>query len=487
MPDPNSSPAARYVRRFADPPGGETTDAQLLGRVVAGRDEAAFEVLVRRHGPKVLGICRRVLRHEHDAEDAFQATFLMFVREAAAIGRREAVGSWLYRVAFRTALRARVLAGRRAAREGALPDVPAPEETPDAVWADLRLVLDEEISRLPAKYRGPFVLCYVDGKTNEEAARELGWPKGTVLSRLAWARERLRGRLTRRGLALSGGFLVAGLVPGAAAAIPPVLVDSTLKAAAGAAVPAPVAALVKGASQAMFWTKGAILAACVLAAGAVGVGGVLGQRTGEPATVVGGAAEGQPGKLAEPGQPPAKPNLPKAAPKTYELKFQAASWADVFLWYSNISGLPFVGTSRPAGTVTIVPPGKRQYTLEEVTDLLNEALMPQKFILVRRPTSFTVLPVDEKIDRTNLPRVTLDELDKRARTELVTVAVPLTTVEAKDLAPDVQKMLGPFGEAVALEKANQLLISDTAGNLRLIVRMVKEVEDRRRTRAEPKK
>jgi RNA polymerase sigma factor (sigma-70 family) len=460
----------------APPCLGECTDAQLLGRVIAGRDEAAFEVLVRRHGPKVLGICRRVLRHEHDAEDAFQATFLMLVREAAAIGRREAVGSWLYRVAFRTALRARVLAGRRAAQAGALPDVPAPEETPDAVWADLRPLLDEEISRLPAKYRGPFVLCYVDGKTNEEAARELGWPKGTVLSRLASARDRLRARLTRRGLALSGGFLVAGLVPGAAAATPPALVDSTLKAAAGAAVPAPVAALVKGASQAMFWTKGAILAACVLAAGAVGVGGVLGQRAGEPGPVVGAAAEGQPAKAAEPAQPPAKAD--KAAPKTYEVTFRDLPWAKVFEWYAEVSGLPFVGTSKPVGTFTFVPPGKRQYTLDEITDLLNEALLERKYILVRRAAAFTVLPADEKIDRTTLPRVTPDELDRRGRTVLVSVAIPLNAATANNLAPDVQKMLGPFGEVVWLEKANQLIISDTTGNLRLIVRMVKEVEAR---------
>jgi RNA polymerase sigma factor (sigma-70 family) len=465
----------------APPCAGDQTDAQLLGRVVAGRDEAAFEVLVRRHGPKVLGICRRVLRHEHDAEDAFQATFLMLVREAGAIGRREAVGSWLYRVAFRTALRARALAGRRAAREGALPDVPAPEETPDAVWADLRLVLDEEVSGLPAKYRAPFVLCYVDGKTNEEAARELGWPKGTVLSRLAWARERLRARLTRRGLAVSGGFLVAGLVPGAAAATPPALVDSTLKAAAGAAVPAPVAALVKGASQAMFWTKGAILAACVLAAGAVGVGGVLGQRAGEPGPLVGQAAEGQPAKPAEPAQPSAKADAPKEAEKTYEVTFRGVPWAKVLEWYAEISGLPFVGQATPAGTFTFFPVNgkKPRYTLSEVTDLLNEALIAQNWLLVRRDKSFTVLAADGRIEPTLVPRVALDELPRRGRTELVSVAIPLTHLTAGTMAADVKKLLGAFGDVVVLEEANLLVVRDTAGNLRLIAQTVKEAEARK--------
>src|SRR5881227_14464 len=142
MPKDSRTPIARLLRRACGPShAGGLSDAELLGRFVAGRDEAAFEVLVWRHGPKVLGVCRRVLRHEHDAEDAFQATFLILVRAAGSIGRGEAVGSWLYRVAYRTALRARVLARRRAER---LAEVPAPEPTPGVLWADLRPVLDEE-------------------------------------------------------------------------------------------------------------------------------------------------------------------------------------------------------------------------------------------------------------------------------------------------------------------------------------------------------
>src|SRR5262249_31616689 len=149
--------------------------------------------------------------NEHDAEDAFQATFLILVRKAGSLGRPELLGNWLYGVAYRTAARARAEATRRRFREVPLidRDLPAKESTPDGVWRDLRPVLDEEINRLPDKYRAPFVLCYLEGKTNEEAARQLGCPLGTVLSRLARARERLRLRLTSRGLTLSVGLLGA--------------------------------------------------------------------------------------------------------------------------------------------------------------------------------------------------------------------------------------------------------------------------------------
>jgi RNA polymerase sigma factor (sigma-70 family) len=254
MTNPDRSPVTRYLRRMLGPPrGGGLTDSQLVERFVAQRDQAAFEVLVWRHGPKVLGVCRRVLRHEQDAEDAFQATFLVLVRKAGSIGKRQAVASWLYRVAYRVALRARAVAGKRAARETPVADVPA-AEVADPAWGDLRPVLDEEVNRLPEKYRAPFILCYLDGKTNEQAARELGCPKGTVLSRLAWARARLRVRLTRRGLGLSAGLTGAALAPEAAAAVvPATLVDSTLKAVlpvaggqAAGVVSGSVAALTQG-------------------------------------------------------------------------------------------------------------------------------------------------------------------------------------------------------------------------------------------------
>src|SRR5262249_38706610 len=153
----------------------------------------------------VLSVCRRILHHEHeqDAEDAFQATFLILVRRAGAIRKRESIGSWLYGVAYRVARKAKACAARRTPRQAELQDVPRPEPPPEWLWRDLRPVLDEEVNHLPERYRAAFVLCYLSGQTNEQAAQHLGCPLGTVLSRLSRAREMLRTRLARRGLALT--------------------------------------------------------------------------------------------------------------------------------------------------------------------------------------------------------------------------------------------------------------------------------------------
>jgi RNA polymerase sigma factor (sigma-70 family) len=209
----------RRLRRLAERPGHcSPTDADILARFVANRDEAAFELLVWRHGPAVLGLCRRLLRREQDAEDAFQAAFLTLARRAGSIGRREAVASWLYKVAFRIALRLR----DRSVRHRLVPLEGQPEaQNPKGTQrpeADVRMALDEEVSRLPDKYRTAVVLCYLEGKTNTEAARELGCPRGTIDSRLAWARERLRHRLTRRGVTLGVPGLLGLLAPAPAPA-----------------------------------------------------------------------------------------------------------------------------------------------------------------------------------------------------------------------------------------------------------------------------
>jgi RNA polymerase sigma factor (sigma-70 family) len=269
------------LRRFVGAQGaGGLPDAQLLERFLTHRDEAAFDVLLWRHGPIVLGVCRRVLRHDQDAEDAFQATFLAFVRKGRSIGKRASVGGWLYKVAYRTALAARSAAARRGAHEKQGLDVPATAPPDGLVWRDLRPVLDAEVNRLPEKYRVPFVLCHLEGMTTEEAARHLGWPRGTVGTRVAWARERLRARLTRRGLTLSAGGLALVLAQGArAGAVPAPLAGSAVKAAllfaanpAAGVIPAGVAALTEGVLRAMWWTKGKLAVAVVLALGVVGTG-----------------------------------------------------------------------------------------------------------------------------------------------------------------------------------------------------------------------
>ncbi len=217
---------------------GGFRDEQLLERFVSRRDEVgeeAFAELVQRHGPMVLGVCRRVLGDAHDAEDAFQATFLVLARKAATVVRREKVASWLYGVAVRTAKEARVRAARRRAREERVSkraDVDPPGDESSSL-DELRAVLDEELARLPARHRGPIVLCELEGLPRPEAARRLGIPEGTLSSRLARARARLRDRLAMRGVTLSVAALSAALIREArAAAVPFSLFESTVEAAA---------------------------------------------------------------------------------------------------------------------------------------------------------------------------------------------------------------------------------------------------------------
>jgi cobalt-zinc-cadmium efflux system membrane fusion protein len=283
----------RHLRRVVTPDGSDgLSDAQLLERFVTRGDEAAFEVLVWRHGGLVLGVCGRLLRQTQDAEDVFQATFLALARRAGSIGKREALGSWLYKVAYRVALRVRCRAAREATHERCGLDLPAPRTTACAVDADLRAVLDEEIDRLPEKYRVPVVLCYLEGKTTEEAGRLLGCPRGTICSRLSWARQRLGSRLSRRGVTLTATGVLAALAPSAA---PAALIGPTVRAAvsfatnraADGALSAP-AALAKGVLQAMLLTRltkavAAIFVLSVLGVG-TGLGGlrVVAQRPGAP-------------------------------------------------------------------------------------------------------------------------------------------------------------------------------------------------------------
>ncbi|HEY7330475.1 MAG TPA: sigma-70 family RNA polymerase sigma factor [Gemmataceae bacterium] len=246
----------------------ERTDEELLERFVASRDAASFEVLVRRHGPMVLGVCRRVLQHPQDAEDAFQATFLVLVRKAASLCQRELLGNWLDGVAYRTALDARAAALRRRKREKQVNAMPEPEarDDPDE-WRDLRPLVDRELNRLPDKYRIPIVLCDLEGKTRQDAAEALDLPVGTLSGRLTTAREMLAKRLTRHGLALSAGALGAALSPSAApAAVPAPLVTSTVQAATAGVISSQAAALASGVVKAMLVKKLKIATVVVLTA-----------------------------------------------------------------------------------------------------------------------------------------------------------------------------------------------------------------------------
>ena len=253
------------------------TDGELLECYIRRRDEAAFEALVRRHGPMVLGVCRRILLNAADAEDAFQATFLVLVRKAASVVPRALVGNWLYGVAHNTAIKAKAMNSKRRTKERQAAQRTRPGLAPEG--GQLLAALDEELGRLPEKYRAPIVLCELEGRTVKEVARHLGWPQGTVAGRLARARLMLTKRLAQRGLALPAGALAAALAQGAASAgVPNAVVVSTLKAAAMVAagqaaapgvISARVAALTEGVLRTMLLSKlkramGLLLTACVL-------------------------------------------------------------------------------------------------------------------------------------------------------------------------------------------------------------------------------
>jgi RNA polymerase sigma factor (sigma-70 family) len=212
---------------WADP----ASDAALLGRFVDQWDQSAFQELVCRHGPMVMGVSRRMLRDSHAAEDAFQVTFLLLIRKAGSVRKRASLGAWLYGVAHRVALEARASAASRGRSHS--PGVKEPGgDGPDPLErAELNAALHEELGRLPVKYRAPLVLCYMEGLQHEEVARQLGWPLGTVRGRIARARELLGARLQRRGLEPAAVLIALGLLSKEAAAVTPRVVEATLRAA----------------------------------------------------------------------------------------------------------------------------------------------------------------------------------------------------------------------------------------------------------------
>ena len=258
---------------------GTLTDEQLLERFAARRAQAteaaeaaevAFEVLVLRHGPMVLGVCRRVLRDPHDVEDAFQATFLILARRAGSIRKHDALGGWLRKVAHRVAARSRVLSIRRVALDSIDPVSSAEGPGTIVEREDLRTAVLDEVQLLPEKYRLPVQLCYIDGQTHDEAARRLAWPVGTVRTRIAWARNRLRDRLTRRGLALPAGLIGTWLVSSkASAGVPAALVKTTVAAAAGRAVAESVVSLAERMLRAMLMSKIKLVTFIVVATGSL--------------------------------------------------------------------------------------------------------------------------------------------------------------------------------------------------------------------------
>jgi RNA polymerase sigma factor (sigma-70 family) len=285
--------------------GGGLTDSQLLEGFITRRDEAAFAALVRRHGPLVLGVCRRVLGHHHDAEDAFQATFLVLARKAGSLKSRELVGHWLYGVAYRTALRARDLSARRRAKEQQVKDMARTEAPADDGCRELLPLLDRELNGLPERYRVAVVLCDLEGLTRREAARRLNVPEGTLSGRLTRARRLLAGRLARYGLAVTGGALAAVLSEKTASAgVTNALAAATARAAllvtagqalATGAVPAGVMTLTEGVMKTMLLTKlrAVVAVGVVLFVGAGVVGLAYHTTAAEPKQPAGGSSAAQ--------------------------------------------------------------------------------------------------------------------------------------------------------------------------------------------------
>jgi RNA polymerase sigma factor (sigma-70 family) len=276
-------PLLRFIRHLAGArKDNELPDHQLLERFASHRDESAFAALLRRHGPMVLSVCQSVLHNLHDAEDAFQAAFLVLAQKAGSIQRRESVSSWLYRVAYHLAVKAQASAARRKICEKKAVVMPSAEPLLDMSLRELRNIVNEEIECLPEHYRAPLLLCGLEEKSLEEAARLLGWSKGCVKGRLQRGREQLRTRLRRRGVELSTGLLAAALAKSALSAqVSASLTAATLRAAlqivAGdkwaGVVSANVAALVQGAMSSMFCRKLKIVVALVFLAFGVSAAG----------------------------------------------------------------------------------------------------------------------------------------------------------------------------------------------------------------------
>jgi len=260
------NPLLRHLRTLAaKQASGALSDQQLLEAFLSQRSETSFAALVRRHGPMVLSVCRRVLGNHHDAEDAFQAVFLVFVRKAASIRKQDSVSSFLHGVAYHVASKLKLSATRRAARERTQARPPCDDPCDDLTWRELRSVLDEELTKLPEQCRSPLVLCYLEGKTQDEAVRLLGWSKSTFRRRLEQGRDTLGRRLTRRGVTLSAVLSAPLLVDAEAkAALPPLLVASTVRA---------------GLASATGQITGTLISAQVESLAQCGVGSLLTKKT----------------------------------------------------------------------------------------------------------------------------------------------------------------------------------------------------------------
>jgi RNA polymerase sigma factor (sigma-70 family) len=288
-----------HLHRTLAPPDSDLSDEQLLARFVASRDEASFAALLRRHGPMAWRLCLRVLGHVQNAEDTFQATFLVLACKAASVLQRESVGSFLYGVAYRTALKAKSIDARRRSRERQVEEMPHPAVSPVEV-PDWQPWPDHELHLLPEKYRAVIVACDLEGRSRKEVARSLGLAEGTISTRLARGHSLLAKRLSRHGLSLSAGALALVLSEGAAPAVPASLVSTTVKIAvliaAGelSAVSTSVGILMKGVFQSMLLAKLKLAVGVVMVVVALGASGLVYRAAGQSGAAPAGKGGSRP-------------------------------------------------------------------------------------------------------------------------------------------------------------------------------------------------
>ncbi len=421
------------------------TDAELLLRFARQRDEGAFELLVWRHGPMVHNVCRRVLRDAHAAEDAFQATFLTLVRKAASIARRESLPGWLYRVAYRVALRARERQGHWRSGDDLLQEVAAPAEAVSDCREWLAL-LDEEIGRLPEKYRVPLVLCHLEGKTLAEAARLLGCPRGTVAVQLSRARQRLRGSLARRGVALSTAL---GAALASRASLSAALVQTTVRAVlsyagrAGVGVVSPaVISLTEGVLQAMFYGKLKMTAAVLLATAFVGSGaGWVAFRAGE-ARGAAVAADDEAGAKADEKPAAQRREAPPAGAKELEEKRRRR----------ELQAKRHVELGRLLEETEARYEKQEQQWLKELIEARARVMQGEEEIKLREEDLARKREALQRPDEPGLERLQEALLAKKERLRQLRQAAKEDTPQVQALA----KEIGEFEEKIAARKSDSL-------------------------------
>jgi RNA polymerase sigma factor (sigma-70 family) len=448
----------------------EASDAQLLERFAGGHEEAPFAALVRRHGPMVWSVARRVLAHVQDAEDVFQATFLLLARKAASIRKAASVGSWLHGVAHRLALKARLQQARRRSREKRAADMRQTSPGGQTSLAEMAAALDEALGELPEKYRAALVLCYLEGQSQEEAARRLGCPLATVRTRVARGRKLLRDRLAKRGLTLSTAGLAALLITSAApAAAPAALVKATVQAAlpfaagqsAAARCSTQAAGLVQEGLQAMFLTKVKTATALLLAASLIAGAAALTQRVtagDDKAAPV--AAVAQPPAAKEAKPPAAKEAKPPAPDDKGSIGYggrvlgpDGRPVAGAKLYMTRAWGYPHHPSPSPAYATT-GPDGRFQFTVPKAK--FGDESTVVAAAAANHGVGWVRVPPDGKRDDLTLQLVKDDVPITGQIVDLEGKPVPGATVTVMQINAAPGEDLDPFLEAVKGKKGLRL-------------------------------